>query len=40
MYDIKCIGSSAVSAEESIDVAIKSCVERSEKESFEEFFSQ
>jgi hypothetical protein len=39
-YDIKCVGSSSVSAEESIDVAIKSCVERSEKEKFEEFFTQ
>ena len=39
-YEIQCVGSSSVSAEESIDVAIKSCIERSEKEKFEEFFPQ
>jgi hypothetical protein len=39
-YEIQCVGSSSVSAEESIDIAIKSCIERSEKEKFEEFFPQ
>ena len=39
-YTIKCVGSSSVSAEASVDVATQNCVEQSQTKSFQEFFKE
>lgn len=40
VYKIKCVGSSSVSAKESINVAVNECLERTKSQSFEDFFEE
>jgi hypothetical protein len=40
IYTIKCVGNSTVSKDAAIDAAITNCVEKSKKQSFQEFFTE